>query len=891
MTRIRVLMRGASTTPLLSLLLVVVIAVLSWAGIAAPGMLEAGRTATVQRAVSSVPALTRWPSATVPGMPAFGGADADAGVWRTALTALDRSRQEQPEPLRGLLGAPRLSMTIDPVPTSDDDPDRVGPVPFNKVGLVSDPGFLSRSQLVDGRLPKRTDPADGVEIALTNRIAAQLDWKVGTERKRDDLTLTLTGTVEPSGRDAGDWTFINGSLTPLIEVDGGGNRILVVAGFMHVDEITALTDRISDIKTSAWMPFEGTALDATTAAKAAAQLRRLAADPARIPMHDSPFYNGGLQFRSSLPQSIDAGVARADAMTPVVTVAAVGPAVVALVVLALVSRLIAVRRVPAAAVLRARGACLGRLAALLGGEGAFLGVLGAALGAVVAAIRPGWASGAVVVIPVALAAVPVVVLPWSVLTEAERRGRHDLGDAGRFRRVRLAAETLILITTGALTVLVMMRGGGGGADPLLLALLVLLGASGTVLSLRLLPALLGLAEIRGRSRVSLDALLGPARARRDPVVRAAPVLAVVVGVGVAVFSVAFGATVSGGIARAASIGVGADVRIDAAYIAESGAARVAELDGVAAMAGRGGGSTVEVSSGARHQQARVYTVDRKTFVKVQSGSDGALPLPPALTRTAGDAVPVVVSEKLAALLGAAEGTRLEIGGVPARIVGTAPSQAPFGTAEQWLIVDDANTEALDVQDTGLAQLFLSLRPGADADAVGAAAAAALGGDATSTTPAAVADIHEQDPGYTFVQGALLAASALVAVLLALAVVATLVLGAGSRARMLAILSTLGHRRRASGGLVLWEVGPALLVALPFGAGVGVATAWLVIPQLDLHGFVGGADQPPVLLGGWWPVLAVIAFSGLSALAVLVATGLASRLGAAEAIRADDERGQ
>ena len=441
MNRIRMLMRSASTTPLLSLLLVVVIAALSWAGIAAPGMLEAGRTATLQRAVSSVPALTRWPSATVPGMPAFGGTDADAGVWRTALTALDRSRQEQPEPLRALLGAPRLSMMIDPVPTTDDDPDRVGPVPFNKVGLASDPGFLSRSQLVEGRLPKRTDPADGVEIALTNRIAAQLDWKVGTERQWEDLTLTLTGTVEPSGRDAGDWTFINGSLTPLIEVDGGGNRILVVAGFMHVDEITALTDRISDIKTSAWMPFEGTALDATTAAKAAAQLRRLAADPARIPMHDSPFYNSGLQFRSSLPQSIDAGVARADAMTPVVTVAAVGPTVVALVVLALVSRLIAVRRVTAAGVLRARGASLGRLVALLGGEGAFLGVLGAALGAVVAAIRPGWASGAVAVIPVVLAAVPIVVLPWSVLTEAERRGRHDLAiESARGARGRRPAD-------------------------------------------------------------------------------------------------------------------------------------------------------------------------------------------------------------------------------------------------------------------------------------------------------------------------------------------------------------------------------------------------------------------------------------------------------------------
>ncbi|WP_417556559.1 hypothetical protein [Microbacterium sp.] len=107
--------------------------------------------------------------------------------------------------------------------------------------------------------------------------------------------------------------------------------------------------------------------------------------------------------------------------------------------------------------------------------------------------------------------------------------------------------------------------------------------------------------------------------------------------------------------------------------------------------------------------------------------------------------------------------------------------------------------------------------------------------------------------------------------------------------MLAILRTLGSARRTAGRLVTWEVAPALLLALPFGVGAGVATAMLVIPQLDLRGFVGGSAQPPVSLGGLWTLAAVVGFALVAAFSVAVAAGLASRLDSADAIRAGDER--
>lgn len=892
-SRVGVLLRGATTTPGLSVFLVVVIAALSFVGVAAPALIVEGRTATVQRAIQTLPDGSRWPSATAPGLPAIdGNADGAAGIWTSSLDLLDAERRAQPQPLRSMLGAPRLITRLDPVTTIDDDPDRVTPVPNNRVGITSDPGFAERSDLVEGRLPRATDPAEGIEIALTTSIAEQLAWSVGEDRAWDGTRLLLTGIVTPSERDAADWSFVSGSIDPLVEVTPSGDRVLIATAFMHVDQPAALVDRVTEFKTTAWFPFDAEGVDAANAERTAAQLRLLAADPIDLPMFADTFFNRGLAFTSVVPRAIDTGLARADAMTTVVAVAAIGPIAVAVVVLALVGRLIVVRRVSAARVLRARGASTGRLVALFGGEGGVLGVIGAALGAAVGAMTVGWAGPTVVVVPLALAAVPAVVLPRGALTDARRRGRSDLGGPRSRGMLRALGEAVLFVVTALLSALVITRGGIGSADPLLLVLPVLLGACGSILALRLLPPLLRAAERRGRGGASLVALLGPARALRDPVVRVAPVLAVVVGLGVAVFSVAFAATVSSGIVRAASITVGADVRIDGAYVDEAAADRVAALDGVETVAALRGDFSVEATAGSQRARAHVYTVDRDEFTAVQRDSAAALPLPEQLAAAAADGVvPVVASDALLERLDAIDPAeqQIEIDGAPVRIVGTAPSQVPFGAAEQWVIVDPANAAALGQRGSGMSQLYLAIAPGADPDAVGAAAVRELGGAAVFETPAAIAAGYAADPAFRIVQGALLAASGIVAVLLAVAVVATLMLGTPARVRMLAVLRTLGHPSRGARRLVAWEVSPALLLALPFGVGVGVAMAWLVIPRLDLRGFVGGSDQPPVVLGGVWPVLVMVGFGVVVAAAVAAAAALASRLGAAAVIDAGEER--
>lgn len=887
--RVRLPARGASTTPLLSVLVVLVIMLLSVLAVASPALLADGRTATIHRGIAEVPDLTQWPRATAPGLPEFGAvSDPDAGVWRGALAAVEQVRRAQPTPLRDLLGAPRLTVTVEPAATVDENPHRTTPVPLNRVSLVSDPGLAQRSALVEGRMPEPTAPQDGVEIVLTKKVASRLAWAVGDQRRSDGMTLTLVGVVVPSGRDDGDWTFISGSAAPVVEVEGGGNSILVGAAFMHVDEAALLTDHVTDMKVSAWMPFRSDGVDVANAERVSAQLRLLSADPVPLPMHGDAFYNRGLQFHSALPQALDAGVSRANAMTPVVTVAAVGPMTVALVVLALMSRLIAVRRVDSVRVLRARGASLARLITLLGVEGALLGVLGATVGACVAAAWLGLEGAWVLAVPAVLAIVPAVSLPWGALATAAERGRHDLGERARGGAGRIAADVVVLGLTALLIVLVATREPTGAADPMLLTLTVLLSVSATVLTLHALPPLLRLAERRGRRAAALAPLLGPARAGRESAVRTAPVLSAVAGIGVAVFSLAFATTVSSGIVRAADAQVGADVRVDAAYITDDAASAVADLDGVAAMAATQEGSNVQASAGAKKVQARVHVVDRAAFTRVQQGRESGIPLPPALGGDGDGPVPVVISQALQDALDGASASP-KIGRTPVRVVGVAPSEVPFGAGDRWLIVDIVNARALGQDGTGFSQLYLDVAPGADADRVGAAAVRAIGSGAVFTTPQRVEALHADDPGYGVLRGALLVASALVAGLLVLAVTATLALGAASRARMMAVLRALGSPRRAAGRLVAWEVTPALLLSLPFGVGAGAAMSALVIPQLDLRGFVGGAVQPAVSLGGVWTVLAVAGFALIAAIAVAVSAGLASRMDPAAAVRAGDER--
>jgi putative ABC transport system permease protein len=80
------------------------------------------------------------------------------------------------------------------------------------------------------------------------------------------------------------------------------------------------------------------------------------------------------------------------------------------------------------------------------------------------------------------------------------------------------------------------------------------------------------------------------------------------------------------------------------------------------------------------------------------------------------------------------------------------------------------------------------------------------------------------------------------------------------------------------------------VALPIGAAAGFALPLIVVPSLDVTGFIGGTAQPSVRFGEWAPALVVLGFLAVTVLAVLVAALVARRVTSARTLRSIDEEG-
>jgi putative ABC transport system permease protein len=294
----------------------------------------------------------------------------------------------------------------------------------------------------------------------------------------------------------------------------------------------------------------------------------------------------------------------------------------------------------------------------------------------------------------------------------------------------------------------------------------------------------------------------------------------------------------------------------------------------------------ELPNGDFH--AIVYVIDAAELHDVQNDPATAIPLPDGLVSSAESGpVPVIASQRLTDLTGAES---LTIAGEEVDILSAAPTATPLGPGSLWVAVDRSQASRLVTTVFSPGVVLLELEPGADVSDVSDAALEIAGGAATASTPASIAEVRTQDPALTGVRGALVVAIGAVTLLLALAIGMTLVLGAPARGRLLALLGALGFRRSRELPIILWEVAPAVAVALPVGLGVGLLLPFVVIPAVDLTGFVGGAVQPAVHLGGWAPVLVAAGFLGVTALAVLVAAVVARSVTAARTLRSIDEEG-
>lgn len=838
----------------------------------------------------------------------------DAPDWAAYLERLEAVRAEQPLPLRDVLGPPDFQV-------STDDPFGIAPVEGSELRSVSvflraAPRVQEHVRVVEGRWPQATPvssfsvPEDGgqpvvipgqpVEVAVSRATALTLGWEVGQLHPRlvpGAEPLRLVGVFDVADADDPYWAHSPTAGDAFVLDDLNLGKLATAVAYVDPAMIAWVSLR-GGATTSVWYPVDAFGVRAGEATTLLAQLRGFTTTAYTVDEEDAfdPFV---VRPASGLVAILDRIVAQRSGVDAILSVLAAGPLGATVAVLALGARLVVERRRPALALLRARGASGAQLRGLMAAEGLLVGGVAAALGFGAGLLLvPGPAGGTEVLLAVGAGLAPAVALALASSPRGLRERRSDLSPRSR-SRLRWVAEVLVHAGAVVSTWLLLQRGvvsgtagtaGGAteGVDPLLATAPLLLSLSATLLAVRAYPWLALAVERALVPRRDLVPFLGAARATRDPAGGPVPAVALVLAVSVAATSGVLYATVSGGVSREAWSAVGADLRVSGPIVGAEEVAALAGIDGVAGVTTVTDLGALPLRVGPAGQRVDVVGVDALALAQVQQGIDG---VPQDLARLAeqGTELRVVAAPGAGVDVGL-PGVELAgpDGSAPVEVVALARDLPGISASRAFVLVDSARAEEL-TGATGRARTALvALGPGADPVQV-AAAVRELLPSALVEDPAQRAAAILASPVSSGLASAFLVAVALAALLCGAAVVMTLMLAGPARARLLAVLQTLGLSGRQSRGLVGWEIGPWTVVALVVGALLGAVVPRVVLAAVDVTALTAGDVQPdarfdPLLLAGVAGGFVVVVLVG-----VAVAAALGRRGEIAAQLRIGEER--
>ncbi|MDQ0893151.1 ABC transporter permease [Agromyces ramosus] len=888
-----------------SIMLALLVLVGALLATAVPRAVAAMHTAALGVALGDLPAneldLTSALRAT-PEIAASNGAttlpDDVEAVWGHQEQRLLDIRAGMPQPLRGITEAPLSVLTTGPAQVFVPGAAPSGPVFRVLPGF--DPRLREHVTLTSGEWPAPVDEAvpgaAAVEVVFTDAIAEGMQWELGEERRlpagSGDQQVRLVGTVSAVDPDDGFWTHLPLALEPSIL----GIDPPVITGVAFVDPASwpAFVDVRMPATMHAWFPAVGDRIEADETRTLIGQLDEFTSQVQSLgdgPQQFSDLTVGEVSFSSGLRDALIEAAAAASASDAVLATIASGPIGVMVAVLVLGARVVFERRRTGLELAAARGASPGQLRGILAIEGLAIGVpaalVGGIAGTVAIAADAGWAGW---VIAAVFALTPVVLLVSRAPSLSPlRRARADLGTADR-DRWRWIVEALVVVLATVALVLLLRRGLATsavdtGVDPLLAAVPLLLSLVACVVVLRLYPVPLAGFVRRASRRPSLVPFLGSARSLRDPSAGLVPVLAVVVGVSVAVFSAVLLGTVQSGVERTADAEVGADASVSGTPFTLEQQAAFADVPGVAATAPVYATTAIRVSIDGRNRSTTLIVVDVAEMRAVQAGRVDATPLPEVLAESGDDGVPVVLSRVIASSIEGAD--EVEIDGEAFEAIGVVDGSTAYLDRASWVLMDRANAEPFT--DTLVPRVVLvRFEPGADVARVTAELAEIAGPDAHVTTPDDLRTELHARPTTRGLVVALIAAIVLASLLTALAIVLTLVVGRPARERLLPLLTTLGLPRRGERALVAWEIGPVAVVALVAGAVLGVLLPLVVLQGVDLRAFTSG-DHQPVVTYEPWLIAAVLAGSVLvTVVAAAAASRVDGRVNVARAMRKEEE---
>lgn len=928
MNAVQLVRRTAAAHASVPLALAVLVVLVSLAATAAPRLLgdvgdrqvrhEVTRAGPLDRDVVAV-VPGRWPRLPAPAAPGAAALPADAAAVHAGnLAFLERVRAEQPEPLRSVLGDPHLTVETAPV--------RIAAAPGGAVGspevtLKVDPLLHEQVELTAGAWPAapvvvqpfddlteeqyrdlpveevaerraRADAATGAfEVALAEAAAQALEWSVGAERvvPGTGVPLRLTGTFRPRDPDAPFWAHNPHSAAAHVVDDLNLGTSAVASAYLSPawDGAVPVGFPVGAPSTRAWFGVAPDAIAGDQVDTVLAQLRGLVA--ADVPWGEGT--GATLALSTGLPAVLEQVRAQQRTTATVLAVVAAGPVGVAVAVFWLGARLVTSRRRPALALVASRGGAAAQLRAPLALEGLALGLPAAAVGALLAVrlVPGGPLAPADILVPVVVGLVPAVALAAAPLPGGLLERRADVGRTPG--RGRLPAECAVLALTVVGVVLLVRRDAtastSAGVDPLVTAVPLLLALSACVLVLRVYPWPLRAVERVLRRRRDLPLFLGAARAVREPAGGLVPAAALVVGVGVAVFSAVLTSTLAHAVESTAWRSLGADIRVSGPVADPELVERVTAVDGVAGAARMADAGRVHLTGAGDSRRVALVAVDALAVHEVQAAAVGVTPVPAALTGGDGARLPVLAAAAVGVAPGQ-DGLRLAVGGgVDVAVVAVADAVGGARVDAEAVVVDAATLEELTGTALRPRVLLVDVADGADPDVVLARVRAAAPGARVESLASATATYLDA-PTTAGTAQALRVAVGLSAVLVVVALALTQMLAAPRRAGVLAVLRALGLARRGSRHVVAWELAPLALAALVAGALLGVTVPAVVLGALDVAVLTGGPTPPrpvldPLVLGG-----VVGGLLTVTAAAVAVSTAISSRADVAARLRLGED---
>ncbi len=755
------------------------------------------------------------------------------------------------------------------------------------------------SRLTAGRLPQQGVISHGqaiLQVAVTGATAARYGLRPGSRLGMgSDVTLEVTGIVTPADPGSAFWgvdptaavpalnftppptpprpywvgaCFIGPAEIPLLQTALPTARMQVSwalplsVAHLSVGQVTGLTDRLSGAL-AVGATVRNSRVNLTT----------------QVPL------------TSGLLAMLSGFTAQDQAIGAVLGLLFVSLAAIGIVAVVLAAALVATRRGPEFAVMRARGASLRQVAGRALASSAAFTLPAAAAGAVLAVLlTPGggtaiswWLGGCA--LAAALGGLPLMTLARLRPVGGGRRRRAYLTPAAASRRLavvrRLVAEAgLAAAAVGGIIVLRRQGLSAGSVDVYSSAAPVLVAVLAAIVVVHVYPVVLRLLLRLARVRPGVSAFVGLAQATRS----ASGAIAVVFALVLALAVVAFGTMVDDAVHRGEVAESWSQVGADAVIYASSSSRTVtpAVQRDIAAVPGAARTAAVPVTSETLSSGANitVAVVNPAAYAALVAATPAPAFPAASLARRPGP-VPALVSAAAATQL--PPGARLTVGGRTltvrpagrARAIPGVPG-GPLVVLPAWAL--GAATPAPSVilvvgphLDTGrLAAVVRRDLPGASVTLRGGVLSALAGAPLTAAAHAAI----------TAAAGAAAAFSGLILLI-------SLLMSAPSREMTLARLATMGLGRGQARWLVAMETLPQVLAAI---AG-GVVSAWvlgpLIAPSISLSAFTGSAGGTSIRTE---PLPLVACAAGLVLLAVLALAAqflIARRRGVARPLRAGE----